>query len=209
METLRTMAPKEGIQHGSQKFPLECYINEYSEVFPIHYHQHWHDEVELISVEKGPFTVTIHSKQVALDSSCFYLVPSKVVHGLIQGAKSVQRYLVFNPSMLRLSFYDKLLGSILDNLYDTNLNIIPVRNNGTDDYRECKECFDYIFKNYKEKDDSIRLLIKAKLIVILTNLYRQGIFNQVEISSSLKRKNPEIKRSHHLDTRSSFRTVIN
>ena len=46
METLRTMAPKEGIQHGSQKFPLECYINEYSEVFPIHYHQHWHDEVE-------------------------------------------------------------------------------------------------------------------------------------------------------------------
>ena len=149
METLRTMAPKEGIQHGSQKFPLECYINEYSEVFPIHYHQHWHDEVELISVEKGPFTVTIHSKQVALDSSCFYLVPSKVVHGLIQGAKSVQRYLVFNPSMLRLSFYDKLLGSILDNLYDTNLNIIPVRNNDTDDYRECKECFDYIFKNYK------------------------------------------------------------
>ena len=187
METLRTMAPKEGIQHGSQKFPLECYINEYSEVFPIHYHQHWHDEVELISVEKGPFTVTIHSKQVALDSSCFYLVPSKVVHGLIQGAKSVQRYLVFNPSMLRLSFYDKLLGSILDNLYDTNLNIIPVRNNDTDDYRECKECFDYIFKNYKEKDDSIRLLIKAKLIVILTNLYRQGIFNQVEISSSFEK----------------------
>ena len=170
METLRTMAPKEGIQHGSQKFPLECYLNEYSEVFPIHYHQHWHDEVELISVEKGPFTVTIHSQQVVLDSSCFYLVPSKVVHGLIQGAKSVQRYLVFNPSMLRLTFYDKLLGSILDNLYDTNLNIIPVRNNDTDDYRECKECFDYIFKNYKEKDDSIRLLIKAKLIVILTKL---------------------------------------
>lgn len=188
METLRTMAPKEGIQHGSQKFPLECYINEYSEVFPIHYHQHWHDEVELISVEKGPFTVTIHSKQVVLDSSCFYLVPSKAVHGLIQGAKSVQRYLVFNPSMLRLSFYDKLLGAILDNLYDTNLNIIPVRNNDTDDYKECKECFDYIFKNYKEKDDSIRLLIKAKLIVILTNLYRQGIFNQVEISSSFEKE---------------------
>lgn len=92
--------------------------------------------------------------------------------------------------MLRLSFYDKLLGSILDNLYDTNLNIIPVRNNDTDDYRECKECFDYIFKNYKEKDDSIRLLIKAKLIVILTNLYRQGIFNQVEISSSFEKKEP-------------------
>ena len=46
----------------------------------------------------------------------------------------------------------------------------------------------HIFKNYKEKDDSIRLLIKAKLIVILTNLYRQGIFNQVEISSSFEKE---------------------
>ena len=26
METQRTMAPKEGIIHGNQKFPLECYI---------------------------------------------------------------------------------------------------------------------------------------------------------------------------------------
>ena len=46
----------------------------------------------------------------------------------------------------------------------------------------------YIFKNCKETDDSIRLLIKAKLIVLLTNLYRQGIFNQVEISSSFEKE---------------------
>ncbi len=188
METQRTMAPKEGIIHGNQKFPLECYINEFSEVFPTHYHQHWHDEVEIICVDRGPFSVTIHSKQVVLDSPCFYIVPSKVVHGLVQGAKSVQRYLVFNPSILRFSLYDKVQGNILENLFDTNLNIVPVLSNDSDDYKEARNSFDYIYSNFRDKDDSVRLLIKAKLIVLITCLYRQGIFNQVEISSSFEKQ---------------------
>lgn len=188
METQRTMAPKEGIIHGSQKFPLECYINEFSEVFPTHYHQHWHDEVEIICVDRGPFSVTIHSKQVVLDSPCFYIVPSKVVHGLVQGAKSVQRYLVFNPSILRFSLYDKVQGNILENLFDTNLNIVPVLSNDSDDYKEARNSFDYIYRNFRDKDDSVRLLIKAKLIVLITCLYRQGIFNQVEIRSSFEKQ---------------------
>lgn len=188
METQRTMAPKEGIIHGSQKFPLECYINEFSEVFPTHYHQHWHDEVEIICVDRGPFSVTIHSKQVVLDSPCFFIVPSKVVHGLVQGAKSVQRYLVFNPSILRFSLYDKVQGNILENLFDTNLNIVPVLSNDSDDYKEARNSFDYIYRNFRDKDDSVRLLIKAKLIVLITCLYRQGIFNQVEITSSFEKQ---------------------
>ena len=188
METQRTMAPKEGIIHVSQKFHLECYINEFSEVFPTHYHQHWHDEVEIICVDSGPFSVTIHSKQVVLDSPCFYIVPSKVVHGLVQGAKSVQRYLVFNPSILRFSLYDKVQGNILENLFNTNLNIVPVLSNDSDDYKEAKNCFDYIYRNFRNKDDSVRLLIKAKLIVLITCLYRQGSFNQVEITSSFEKE---------------------
>ena len=132
--------------------------------------------------------MTIHSKQIVLDSPCFYIVPSKVVHGLVQGAKSVQRYLVFNPSILHFSLYDKVQGNILENLFNTNLNIVPVLSNDSDDYKEARNCFDYIYRNFRNKDDSVRLLIKAKLIVLITCLYRQGSFNQVEITSSFEKE---------------------
>ncbi|MGN1281643.1 MAG: AraC family transcriptional regulator [Succinivibrio sp.] len=188
MNNLRTMAPKEDVLHGKQSFPLECYVNVNNSSFQSVYPSHWHDEAEIIYVERGPINIVIHSKQILLESDTFYLVPAKLVHSLISGPDSLQKYLVFKPSMVTFALYDKYLAAIIDSLQDVNTDVIPITPSTSAEFLETKKCFNFIFDNIKDKDEGIKLLIKAKLLELLARLSKQGIFSRIELGTSFEKQ---------------------
>lgn len=187
MKKLRTMAPKEEVLQGSQSFPIECYLNTNDKSYQQNYHSHWHDEVEILYVERGPLHIVMHSKQILLESDTFYLIPSKLVHSLVFGARSVQKYIVFKPSMLVLAQYDRYLGAIEDSILDVSTNVIPITSSLSEDFSDSRKCFDFIFRHYKDKDNGTRLLVKVKLIELLVRLSKQGIFSQIQLCSEFEK----------------------
>ena len=183
---LATMAVREDAKHGNTTFPIEVYPSVVEDNYPVYYKNHWHQEAEIIFVEKGSLTVNINSQSIVLNADCFYILPCKLAHSLVKSGKSVMWFMVFNPEMIRLAYYDPMLTKILDALQDTSLQIKPISSKKSKYFEEEKRCYNTIRELVYTKNLTERLLVKAKLTELLVYLYQDGVFNHIEVNTSLE-----------------------
>lgn len=86
-------------EHGSFAFPVACYENDMQSL-PVPWH--WHDEIEMIVIEKGSATVQIASEkyEVTEGNGCF--INAGVLHAVEETSKihMEERCIVFHPRLV-------------------------------------------------------------------------------------------------------------
>ncbi|MDE6200722.1 MAG: AraC family transcriptional regulator [Clostridiales bacterium] len=87
--------------HGQIEFPFTVYkgdIPQYIHSFPLH----WHDEMELISVESGQGIVTVQSSRYNVSRGDIVIVPMQTVHAIERKDNCAMKYynILFSLSVL-------------------------------------------------------------------------------------------------------------
>lgn len=73
--------PKESAAHGTKDFPFAYYRME--NLRPgFHVPLHWHDEIEILYIESGSLSITIHQTAYAGSAGDIFLVNPKEIHGM-------------------------------------------------------------------------------------------------------------------------------
>lgn len=94
-------------EHGSFAFPVACYVNRTGSV-PVPWH--WHDELEVVVVEKGSVLIQIGSvrQEVAEGNGCF--INAGVLHAVEKSSddEMEERSIVFHP---------RLVGGSMDSVF--------------------------------------------------------------------------------------------
>lgn len=185
METMQIMAQKENIKHGSSQFPLACYVYEGAK-FSKKFASHWHPEVEIICFEQGSYVMNIQSEPVTIEAPAILVIPSKLVHSIYFPGNAKERAIVFNPEIVRFAFYDQTQNTIFDNLYDNTKNNIALLKSSSSYYQSVLESFNFIFERFQTKDNNERLILKLRLMTMLSLLNTSGIFHSVDIPSEFE-----------------------
>lgn len=103
-------------EHGSFDFPAACYLNDAGSL-PVPWH--WHDELEVIVVEKGSLTVKIASAQRELSEGCGCFINAGALHAMEKkaGACALERCIVFHPRLVGGNadsvFWQKYVGPLI------------------------------------------------------------------------------------------------
>lgn len=92
---------RENIVRGTKSYPLQIFTVDAVEV-PINTFYHWHDELEIIYVEKGGFCVNIDGKEYETVDGDIYFVSPDSFHSLSGGEGTHKRYyaIIFSPLLI-------------------------------------------------------------------------------------------------------------
>ncbi len=96
---------KENHPHGTREYPFcEYHMRYWPHAFQIPVH--WHDEVEIIYVRKGPLTIEIDGQQFTGDDSSVYIVSPGVLH-MMSAPETPVDYFTFLFPLEFISFQTK------------------------------------------------------------------------------------------------------
>ncbi|ADQ06435.1 transcriptional regulator, AraC family [Caldicellulosiruptor hydrothermalis 108] len=159
---------KEKVQHGSPMFPINVYGNlfvpENNPVLP-----HWHDEFEIIYLEKGLASFAIDGQEYRLLPHQFLFVNCGSIHSG-KAIDSPEAYaIVFNLNMLYSGESDICKSKYLQ-LIETRKLLVP-------HFVEDISLRDLIFnliRIWKEKRCAYELFVKSNLFMIFYNLFAKG-----------------------------------
>lgn len=98
---------KEKSSHGTITFPFHIYshldsIGNYSVPF------HWHNEIEIIYIEKGELKVDIDMTTILAKSGDYFFINSEQLHLInsLDNKASLHHAIVFSPQILSSSYFD-------------------------------------------------------------------------------------------------------
>ena len=95
---------KENAVHGTVSFPLalyECSGNKEGRV-PLH----WHDEMEIIYLHCGVFSIWINTKEYVINAPAIVCVNPGELHSLVLPENCSESAVVFNLNILSFEQYD-------------------------------------------------------------------------------------------------------
>lgn len=112
--------------HGSHAFPYVVYLGllpEYISGFPLH----WHEEMEIIYVQKGMVNVSVRNTEYTVHSGEFVLIHPQSVHAIRQHEdhSGVYYNILFRLSLLESGSGDICRKKYLEPLYNREL-LMPV-----------------------------------------------------------------------------------
>ncbi len=180
---------KEQRYHGSSDFPCACYIADYSvnAPKPCDVPFHWHDQIELIHIEKGTFDYQKNVSTELITDECFLLVETGSLHKLFSEKDYYEDAVVFSPDILSFSFDDRAKRKII-HPFVTNQIHFPDKIDQSDplflpfkeEYQRIVDAF--VSENTKVSDQYnatkafSQLTIKTSLLRIIGLLYESGRF---------------------------------
>lgn len=160
---------KENRVHGSTMFPFYVYtdrhINSKSSLY-----YHWHEEIEIIYVEKGEFILNIDTASINVKAGDCCFISSESLHSAygINNKDSIHHAAVFDLNILSSSIYDycqsKFIDPLLNKQYLFPMHITPKTECDIRIMNQVKE----IVSAYKEKEAGWELNIKSSLLKIIS-----------------------------------------
>lgn len=155
--------------HGTPELPVAFYTNEYSWKDPFAFYSHWHDELEILYLEKGELDIYVNSIVYSLQAGELILISAAAIHyAKIRGSRdSILHALLFHPDMLyTLRQIDSVNIQYLDRLQNKEINAIHV---STKRHTIAKlvSLFTETRHLLEVKSFAYELLIKARLAEIL------------------------------------------
>ncbi|WAM33356.1 AraC family transcriptional regulator [Caldicellulosiruptor morganii] len=178
---------KEKVQHGTLMFPINVYENLFwyqsSYLLP-----HWHDEFEIVYLEKGSASFSIDGQEYILSPRQFLFISC----GSIHSGKAIdcpEAYaIVFNLNMLCSQEPDICKTKYIKPVEERKV-LVP--NLIEDTFLEML-IFDLI-KTWKEKNYGYELYIKSNLFLIFYHLFNKGYVVESSINREFNSKLEKIK----------------
>lgn len=179
---------KERSNHGTILFPLHIYshldsIGNYSVEL------HWHEEIEIIYIEKGELEITIDMTTLKGSAGDCFFINSQQLHLInsINNQTSLHHAIVFLPKILSSSYFDycevNYIIPILNNILNFPMNL---QNNDPNRKKVITEILD-IIKIYKESKLGWQLAIKASLYKIISLLISEDMLLKKENIKSVRK----------------------
>lgn len=177
---------KENRVHGSVMFPLVVYFDRCIDSFsPLDCH--WHEEIEIIYVEKGELAFNINMEPIKVSAGQCFIINSEYLHSAyaIEDKSSVHHAIVFNLNILNSSIYDYCQNKYIDPMINKKILfpfiIEPSSEWGEKCICEVKE----LIKCFQNKTTGWELSIKASLFKFISILAASNKFEmQDNINSS-------------------------
>lgn len=174
---------KEAVTHGSPMFPLYVYsdrhINSKSSLY-----YHWHDEIEIIYVEKGEFTLNIDMTPITVKEGECYFINSESLHSAygVKDYDSLHHAIVFDLNILSSSIYDYCQSKFIDPLINKQYLFPLCLNNEAESDIKIISQVKEIISAYKEKGAGWELFIKSLLLKII---YYMAYYNKFIVQKNL------------------------
>lgn len=182
---------KENVIHGDFNLPFTTYhLGLKDNINQIQIH--WHEEIEIVYIEKGIVEINIDLQNYIAKSDSIYFIKPLSLHSmkLYNNKENYFSSMVFNLSMLQSSLADgsvvKYLAPILNNQNDLPLCI----DSNCIAYNEILQCILNIFKCFKEKNKAFELEIKSHLLFLFSLLYKYDLITE-KTNKNISGKSPE------------------
>lgn len=174
---------EETIPHGDSMFPLNIYQDKH--INPtLDLYTHWHEEVEIIYVEQGIFTLVINGQEyIARTGDCF-IINSQDLHQAFSYQQSDSQHfaIVFNLSLFNSFEYDACQHKYINPLVNGEILFPVYLNTQTETGSLIKQSLQQILCFYQTKPFGWELGIKSNLFQIFSHLIlsKQMIYSEKE-----------------------------
>ena len=188
--------------HGTHDFPFAVYrglVPDWLSDFPLH----WHEEMEIIYVEKGSVSISIRNTEYLVHGGDFVLIHPQTIHSIRQHEEDRGFYhnILFRLSMLESGIDDLCRKKYLEPIYQRQLlmpeYVDPTHPLSAKIAPTIRELLTY----QKDRQFGDEMLIKAKLIEILYHIitccevsdkeraYEDIIFDKLKLSLNYLEEN--------------------
>lgn len=165
---------KEEATHGSASFPLACYGNEDK---PLFVKLHWHDETEIVFLEKGRFTVDINMKKYNIDAPAFMFVNSGDIHSITGKEGNSESAVVFNLNMLSFEYFDEVQYRIIRPLIEKRIQFPKFIFPGDDILTAIEKIYRKIISESECNELSSYIRVKSYIYQLIAILYENEKFH--------------------------------
>ncbi|MBC5997893.1 AraC family transcriptional regulator [Romboutsia ilealis] len=181
---------KENSTHGDTFFPLRVYYQiDTKGEFSVQYH--WHDQIEIIYIEKGEFNITVNNNDIIGRPGDLYFINSGDLHEIHvrENKPSLHHAIVFKPEILSFELFDHCQSCYITPILNGKLKFpISIDHN---EYVKSKIIYEFneIAENYDKKSLGWSISIKASLLKILTFLIESNcLIEKDKLNSNNKDK---------------------
>lgn len=176
-------------QHGTYRFPCAYYNaqDDWKKEGRFEVRYHWHEEVEIMFLQKGRFLVEMNMIPYELEAPCICVINSGELHSLqALSEKIAESAVVFHPRLLSFQEPDQMQEQIIGALLENRLQFPRIiRSSDTvwntvfHEYLYMEQAFMREFRKVEDQfqTDSAasQLMIKASLLKILASLQASGL----------------------------------
>lgn len=181
MKEKTMLARKEARIHGTTQFPLAFYhvdsrcLCEGESLLVKH---HWHEETELMYLERGRFQVEINMERYEIMDPCFCFLNQEELHYLECKGEFLESAVVFSPRMLLFATEDGGQRRYLNPISEGELMLPRFLRKGEPGYEEVREAYLRIAGCWQETEVFSQMRIKGALLEILAVLAERGLFRE-------------------------------
>ena len=153
--------------HGTAQFPCAGYIYHCLASHDRHIPWHWHEELEIIYIEKGDIELRIFGESHSLTNGDLVIINGNVLHSLIGAPEGTLQSFVFSPLLLtgdsRSSFGEKYITPLISNPHF--ICSIQSQNNSYN------SAFTKAFEAISKQTFAYEFIIREELSRILLGIY--------------------------------------
>lgn len=185
--TLESLREKKA--HGTSALPYKVY----TETVILNRHSinlHWHDEMEIVYVEKGKLLYCINNQTVCASEGDYIFVKSGALHSF-QGTKDIAttcRVFLFHLNFIYSFSPDCCQTNYLAPLALDEIHIAHALCPSDAGYPVVHSCFQTILEDERKPETGYELGIKAALLMIMAALYRHHHIVKAEQSVYLRQR---------------------
>ena len=188
--------------HGTHDFPFAVYrglVPEWLSDFPLH----WHEEMEIIYVEKGCVSISIRNTEYLVRGGEFVLIHPQTIHSIRQyeDDRGFYHNILFRFSMLESSADDICRKKYLEPIYNRQLLMPEYIDISHPLNAEITPLIRNLLTHQKDREFREEMLIKAKLFELLYHVlafceesdkervYEDIVFDKLKLSLNYLEEN--------------------
>ena len=159
---------KEIRMHGKKDFPIAIYqldiLNQYVKLIGLH----WHQEIEIIKVQKGNAKITINSESHILTEGSGIIINQNVIHSVCPADKNPCEcsFTIFNPSFF-FGYQANMLSAKYLIPFTSNEKLVCIFLDRSEQFHQIiLDAADHILEYHTHKNFGYELYIKRELISI-------------------------------------------
>ena len=161
---------KELNTHGTFELPLDIY-DDNCEIFHSIY-THWHEEMEIIYIEKGSGILRINTQTFRIQEGDFALINKEMVHSLKSDLKNILYFksLVFDLNMLSGIAGDLCQEKLVHLLVNNQADFVHIIKTNDTRYESIHGIFLNIIESYQTREDFYYIKLKGLLFLLFYEL---------------------------------------
>lgn len=181
---------KEEANHGTVIFPLAVYAWKGESKGNVNLH--WHEETEIIFLEKGVFEITVNMNTYTLKAPALVYVGAGSIHSLILEKGQKESAVVFDLNMLSFEYFDGIQYEIIAPLLEKRVQFPLFVTPKDAVWVDICELYHKIFKEATIAKLGSYMKIKGYLYEMLAGLYESGELRKQESTETFGEHKVEI-----------------